>query len=189
LFPNGSSALVRGLFVDHDNVGEGQLLGSVWVYWPFSGIPGGGIGYGSIILGVTAPKHEFAHLEATLVASLESFTMPQSYVDWCIAQQSQLWGAVAREGQTLSETSDMIFEGWESRSHTSDIIAEQGTDAFRGVERVYDPSTSQVYEVPAGWYATYDLHRGDYSMNDLQLLPDDDWQLWTSPTADGSVIR
>ena len=72
-------------------------------------------------------------------ASLESFNVTQGYVDWCLVQQHQLWGAVARQGQTLRETSDMIFDGWQSRSQTSDIIAEKGSDAFRGVERVYDP--------------------------------------------------
>ena len=32
----------------------------------------------------------------------------------------------------------MIFEGWQNRSQASDIIAEKGSDAMRGVERVYD---------------------------------------------------
>ncbi len=67
----------------------------------------------------------------------------------------------------------MIFDGWQNRSHSSDIMAEMGADTMRGVERVYDPSTQQVYDVSAGWYASYDTRRGDYTMNDLQLLPHD----------------
>ncbi len=68
-------------------------------------------------------------------------------------------------------------------------MAEKGSDALRGVERVYDPSTDQVYEVPAGWYTSYDLHRGDYTMNNLQLLPSDNYGLWMSAPADGSAIH
>ena len=189
MFPNGDSALLRGLFMENGAVGQGQFLGTVWVSFPFTGVPGAGTAYGSIILGVTAPMREFSDVEARLITSLESFTVTQGYIDWCLLQQAQLWGAVARAGQTLSETSDMIFEGWQSRSQTSDIIAEKGSDAMRGVDRVYDPSSGQVYEVPVGWYTSYDVHRGDYTMNDLQLLPPDSFALWTSVPADGSGIH
>ncbi len=189
MIPGGNSALLRGLFMENGVVGEGQFLGTVWVYFPFTGIPGGGIGYGSIILGVTAPKGEFNAVEARLIDSLESFKVTQGYIDRCILQQHQLWGAVAEEGETLRETSDMIFDGWQSRSHASDIMAEQRSDAMLGVERVYDPSTQQVYAVPAGWYTTYDSHRGEYAMNDLQLLPPDSYALWMSAPADGGGIH
>ncbi|MFI5398332.1 MAG: hypothetical protein ACHQ9S_22575 [Candidatus Binatia bacterium] len=189
MFPNGNSALLRALFMENGAVGEAQLLGSVWVYWPFTGIPGGGTGYGSILLGVSAPKGEFKDVQARLIASLESFAVTQGYIDWCLAQQRQLWGAVAQAGQTLRETSDMIFDGWQNRSHSSDIMAEIDSDTMRGVERVYDPSINQVYEVPADWYTNYDAHRGEYTMNDLQLLPPDNWELWTSAPADGSGIH
>ena len=189
MMPGGESALLRGLFIENGMVGEGQFLGTVWVYFPFTGVPGAGTGYGSIILGATAAKGEFKTVAATLIASLESFTMTQGYINWCIVQQRQLWGAVAQEGQTLRETSDMIFEGWQNRSHASDILAEQSSDAMLGLERVYDPSTHQVYEVPAGWYSTYDSRRGEYTMSDLQLLPADDYALWMSAPADGSGIH
>jgi hypothetical protein len=188
MLPNANSALLRGLFTENGVVGEGQFLGTAWVFMPFMGVPGAGTGYGSIILGVSAPKREFKNVEAQLIASLESLNVTQAYVDWCKALSGQLWGAVAREGETLRETSDMIFEGWQNRTQASDIIAEKGSDAFRGVERVYDPSTNQVYEVPNGWYTNYDIHRGEYTMNDLQLLPPDNFALWTSAPADGSAI-
>ena len=171
MIPGGDSALLRGLFMENGQVGEGQFLGTVWVLSPFMGMPGGGTAYGGFILGVTAPKSEFKDVEARLIASLESFTVTQGYINWCKVQQSQLWGAVAQQGQTLRETSDMIFEGWQSRSQASDIIAEKGSDAMRGVDRVYDPTTNQVYEVPVGWYTSYDVHRGEYAMNDLQPCP------------------
>jgi hypothetical protein len=189
MIPGGNSALLRGLFMENGVVGEGQFLGTVWVSSPFWGIPGGGTGYGSILLGVTAPKGEFKNLETTLVASLDSFTVTQGYIDWCKWQQWKLWNAVAEEGRTLSETSDMIFEGWQNRSGSADIMAEKGSDAMLGVERVYDRSSGQVYEVPSGWYTTYDVDRGGYDMNDLQLLSGDDLGLWMSAPADGSLIH
>jgi hypothetical protein len=156
---------------------------------PFTGVPGAGTAYGSIILGVTAPKREFRDVEATLVASLESFSVTQAYIDWCRLQQAQLWGAVAQAGETLRETSDLIADGWQSRTDASDILAEQRSDALLGVERVYDPSSRQVYEVPLGWFDAYDLHRGEYDLDDLQRLPDADLALWTSVPADGSAIH
>jgi hypothetical protein len=67
-------------------------------------------------------------------------------------------------------------------------MAEKSSDAFRGVDRVYGPSTDQVYEVPIGWYTSYDAHRGQYTMNDLQILPTDSYPLWMSAPADGSAI-
>ena len=188
MLPGADTALLRAVFLHEGTVGEGQFLGTAWVSWPFTGAPGGGTGYGSMILGVTAPKNEFKNIEAALVASLDSFTVTQGYVDWCVQQQHQLWGAVAEQGRTLSETSDMIFDGWQSRSQASDIMAEKFTDAIYGVERVYDPSTDQVYLVPNGWYESYDTNRQAYTMSNLQPLPDD-WALYMSAPADGSAIH
>jgi hypothetical protein len=189
VIPGGNAALLRGLFMENGMVGEGQFLGTVWVFSPYTGVPGGGTAYGGMILGVTAPKPEFGDVEARLIASLDTFTVTQGYVDWCMQQQGQLWNAVAQEGQVLSETSDLVFEGWQNRSQASDIMAEKSSDAFLGVDRVYDQSTGQVYEVPVGWYTNYDAHRGEYTMSDLQLLPDNDYLLWMSAPADGSAIH
>jgi hypothetical protein len=188
-FPGGDAALLRGLFTEDGAVGQGQWLGTTWVFMPFTGVPGGGTAYGSIILGVTAPQREFGVVEPTLVASLESFRVTQGYIDWCRLQQAQLWGAVARAGETLRETSDLIADAWQNRTDASDILAEQRSDALRSVERVYDPSSGQVYEVPLGWFDAYDLHRGEYDLDDLQLLPGDDLALWSAVPADGSLIH
>lgn len=189
IISGGDSALLRGVFMENGDVAQAQLLGTVWVSVPFTGVPGAGTAYGSVILGVTAPKREFSAVEPTLTASLASLTVTQGYVNWCIAQQQRLWGAVARAGQTLRETSDLIVNGWQSRTSASDIIAEKESDALRSVDRVYDPTTGQVYEVPVGWYTGYDTHRGEYVMDNLQLLPGDSIELWMSVPADGSTIH
>ena len=86
----------------------------------------------------------------------------------------------------MSEASDLIWDGWLGRTHSQDISAEQWTDAYRDVERVYDPSTGEVYEVPIGWYGTYDANRGAWDMSGLQPLPGDAWDLWMRGALDGA---
>ena len=145
--------------------------------------------YGYFVCGVTAPKARFAGQADLLVASLDSFTVSQAYVDACLREAAAEWSAVAEAGRTLSEASDILWEGWQARTHTEDVLAEQYTDAFRGVERVYDPATGTVYEVPAGWYTdTYLPNQGSYRQ-DVVPLPDGDWDLWTKPTTDGKEIH
>jgi hypothetical protein len=186
MLPNGTTGNARGLFTRNGSVGEGMFLVTVVPFMPYAGVPGGGNGNGHFVCGVSAPKAEFPAIAARLIESLESFTITQSYVDGCLAQQAKIWGAVAAAGRTLSEASDIIWEGWEARTHTEDISAEQWTDAYRGVERVYDPGTGEVYEMPAGWYADYDLHRGEYDMGGLQPLPPGAWDLWMAAVLDGA---
>jgi hypothetical protein len=185
LLPGASTAQLRALFTQDGAVAEGMFLATVLTFAPFTGIPGQGTAYGYIICGVTAPKEEFAASVDDLVRSLESFTITRDYVDACLIESAKIWGAIAEAGRTLSEASDILYEGWQQRSHAEDILAEQRTDAFRGVERVYDPDTGQVYTFPAGWYEDYDRTRSQYDMSDLQLLPDDDWSLWMASPLDG----
>jgi hypothetical protein len=185
MLPGATSGNARGLFAADGAVGEGMFLATVKLLSPYNGSPGAGTAYGHFVCGVTAPKNELAGVMARLIESLDSFTITQAYVDNCFTQSQQIWGAVAAAGRTLSEASDIIFEGWQQRTHTEDISAEQWTDAYRDVERVYDPDTGEVYEVPNGWYDTYDLHRGEYDLSGLQPLPDGDWDLWMRAVLDG----
>ena len=181
--PGGATADLRGLFTDGAEVGEGMFLVTVTPFVVDTA-------YGNLICGVTAPKADFAARSALLVASLESFTVSQAYVDACLRESAAAWSAVAEAGRTLSEASDILWEGWEARTRSADILAEQYTDGFRGVDRVYDPSTGTVYEVPTGWYDdTYLPNHGSYQQGGILPLPDDDWDLWTKPTSDGSVIH
>jgi hypothetical protein len=185
MLPGAATGNARGLFTLDGAVGEGMFLATVKPWWPYDGSPGCGNAYGNIICGVTAPKAAFAGAVASLIESLNSFTITQAYVTGCLTQQQQIWGAIAAAGRTLSEASDIIFEGWQQRTHTQDIMAEQRTDAFRDVERVYDPATGTVYEFPQGWFEQYDPQRGQYEMSGLQLLPPDAYDLWMRSTLDG----
>lgn len=189
MLPGGATGNVRGLFGLDGAVGEGMFLATVLTLLPYQGVPGGGVGNGHFICGVSAPEGEFAAVADRLIESLESFTVTEAYVDHCFEQQQQIWGAIAAAGQTLSEASDIIWDGWQARTQTEDISAEQWTDAYRGVERVYDPGTGEVYEVPAGWYQEYDLRRNEYDLSELQTLPADDWELWMRAVLDGAQIH
>lgn len=186
MIPSGATGNARGLFTFGDEVAEGMFLATAVPIMPYNGNPGGGWGYGFLVCGVTAGKSEFRAVAGRLVESLESFTITRQYVDDCLREQAEIWGAVAEAGRTLSEASDILWDGWVERTHTEDIMAEQWTDAYRGVERVYDPDTGEVYEVPAGWYEEYDRNRGQYDMDGLVPLPDDDWELWLQAVLDGS---
>lgn len=185
----GSTSLLRGLFTEGGQVAQGQFLGSVWQFSPFTGNPGQGTAYGGFIVGATAPEAEFASHLGKLVAALESFTVSPQYVNWCFGQSQNQWGAVRAAGQTLSEAAEVAYEGWQARTQAQDILAEQYTDGLRGTERVYDPGTGQVFQVPNGWYADYDPRRQQFDMSGLQQLPDANWILWSTAPVDGSLIH
>ncbi len=189
LIEGGSTELVRALFVENGKVGEGLFMVTVVPFMPFMNGPGGGNAYGLMLTGITAPKEEFSRIQADLVKSVESFTISQEYVNAGIAASNSAFQGIMRAGQTLRETSDMIISGWENRNKTYDIMAEKRSDAILGYERVYDPDSGNIYSVQNGFYSKYDLNRGNYEMNNLLPLPDDNHTLWTSPALNGSAIR
>jgi hypothetical protein len=184
-FSGATTGLVRALFTQGQSLGEGLFLVTVAPMLPSTGGPGGGIGYGFCILGISAPQKEFSALEATLSKSIASFNISQSYVQNCMAQQNQRYQGILKAGKTLSEASDIIMQGWESRNKTDDIISEKYSDATLGRERLYDPNSGEVYEFENGFYDKYRLDQSKYEMNNLQQLPDNNHELWTKPTLDG----
>ena len=181
----GNTELIRALFTQNNQLGEGLFTVTVATHMPFTGVAGGGTGYGFLITGVTAPKNEFMALQETLVRSLGSFNIGNGYVQQCLQQQADAFRGVMRAGDTLRETSDMIMRGWENRNKTYDILAEKRSDTILGKERFYNPDDGKVYEFENGSYEKYDLNRNRYEMNNLQLLEGDDYHLWMTPTLDG----
>lgn len=181
----GSTELVRALFAEGGDLGEGLFLITVAPGVPFTGSPSGGIGYAFLFTGITAPRREFRDIENQLVKSVESFTISQSYVNDCLRQQASTYEGILKAGKTLSETSDIIMQGWESRNRTDDIVAEKRSDAILGRERVYDPETKEVYEFDNGFYDRYRLDANRYEMSNLQPLPENDHALWMKAPLDG----
>lgn len=181
--------IIRALFRGNDSLGEGLFHVAVAPILPSAGLPGGGIGYGFSVTGVTATKSEFGHLQEKLVESLRSLHLSQAYISNCLVQQQQQLEGILKAGETLSDVSDLIMESWENRSRSDDILSEKRSDAILGRERIYDPDTGNVYEVPLGFYEYYDVHRDLYEMDDLQPLPEGDWTLWTAPLYSGDAIH
>jgi len=181
----GHTALVRGLFTRNGMVGQGQFMATVAPLLGMTGGPSAGIGFGFLIAGVTAPKHEFAALLPVLSASLRSYSIPRSYVDNCLRMQARAYAGIQKAGQTLRESSDILMKGWTERNKTYDIIAEKRSDAMLGKERVYNPDTGEVYEFENGFYDKYNLDRQRYEMSNLQLLPGDNYDLWMKAAKDG----
>ena len=59
----GGTELIRALFTEGGNLGEGLFLVTVAPFMPFMGGPGGSSAYGLLITGITAPKREFRDIE------------------------------------------------------------------------------------------------------------------------------
>ncbi len=178
-FLGGQTELIRALFTQDNKLGEGLFLLTV------TPAPIGGIAFGSMFIGITAPKQEFRFLEETLIKSVQSFTISESYVNNCIRQQDQDTKALLKAGKTLSEASDLIMKGWEDRNKVEDILSEKRSDAILGKERLYDPATKEVYEFKNGFYDQYQLNPNIYEMNNLQPLPENDYELWMKTPLDG----
>jgi hypothetical protein len=185
----GQTKTIRALFQQGSELGEGLFYITVAPLIPLTGFAWGGTAYGYVITGITSIKSDFGYLQETLTQSLRSLNISQSYVDNCLNQQQQQVVGILKAGKTLSETSDIIMDVWESRNRSDDIISEKRSDAILDNERVYNPDTGAVYEVPLGFYDEYNLHREQYNMDNLQLLPDNDWNLWTAPTEPGDDIH
>ncbi len=181
--------IVRALFTRDGKLAEGQFYVTVAPLLPVSGSPGSGIGYAFSFIGITAKKDEFKAMQGELTESIGSFSLSQSYVNNCLAQQAQSTQRILKAGRTLSETSDIIISSWENRNRVDDIISEKRSDVILGMDRVYDPDTKEVYEVPNGFYDDYNINRQKFEMDNLQKLPDNDWNLWTSATLDGNKIH
>lgn len=183
--PGGEAALVRAIVAVDARAAEGLFSITVAPLLPFSGSPGGGIGAGFLITGIVAPKDEFPGLVDDLVRCVESFTIDDSYARNCLAQQEETYGAILQAGKTLSETSDLIMEGWEGRNETHDVLSEKWSDAILGKERLYDPDTGKVYEFDLGFREQYMPNREEYRLQNLETLPDDGYDLWMTPPLDG----
>jgi hypothetical protein len=177
IFPSSTDAqIIRALFKQNNSLGEGLF------YIETAEMPVAGIGYGMTFIGLTAKEDEFLEYEAVLNHIIKSYSISQDYVSKCIASQNAAAQSALKAGQILSSTSDNIMDSWDNRQRSDDILSEKWSDSILDYERVYNPETGEVYRVENGFYENYDIHRGNYQMNNLQQLPSNDWDLWTAPT-------
>jgi len=184
-FAGGQAAVIRAFFRENGQLCEGLFSVTAAPLIPYAKLPGGGIGYGFMFTGITAPKDDFNGIEEQLLKSLESLKLSEEYVRQCQAGQQATWKAIFETGQILNSTSDTIMDVWENRTKSEDILAEKRSDAILGRERLYDPDTGRVYEFNNGFYDSYNSSRARYDLSGLLLLPADDHSLWTTAPLNG----
>lgn len=189
MIQDGKTEMIRALFTKQAKVGEGMFLCTAAPFMPFTGGPGGGNGYGFMVSGVTAAKRQFPQIVSILVKSIGSFKVNPAYVNQCIQASNATFQQVMRSSQTLQETSDLIMKGWQNRNKTHDIMAEKRSDAILGFERVYDPDTKETYQINPQFWEGYKLNQQRFRMNNLQLLPDNNYKLWNKAPKPQREIR
>ncbi|MBI2445602.1 hypothetical protein HYV43_04400 [Candidatus Micrarchaeota archaeon] len=124
------------------------------------------------LIGVATPTDA----RGPLGKSVGSFLISQSYADACSASsQADISRRTGDISRTLSETSDIVTGGYEERSRVNDRIAEKWSDTTLGVDRVYNPDSNEVYQVPNDFYANYDINRQSFEQQNLQQLTPDQW--------------
>lgn len=185
----GKTALIRALFTKNVKVGEGLFLCTVAPFMPFTRGPGGGNAYGFMVSGITATKREFPKILPILARSMASFNINPTYVNQCIKASQAAFQQIMRAGQTLRETSDLIMKGWEDRNKRYDIMAEKRSDGILGFERVYDPDTKEIYQVNSQFWERYKLNRERFRMNNLQVIPSNNYELWNKAPKPQREIR
>lgn len=165
----GTSELLWANFTERGIPAEGFFMLSTSTQ---PGMPG--CGWGSMFYGITAPTGELAALQPVLQRCLDSGQFSQQYVSGQRQLQDQQFRASRNAARTYNEISDMQADSWNRYNRATDIASENFSDAIRGNERLWDPSTGQVYQFENGFYDShYDLNRDNYEMNNLQQLP---WQ-------------
>lgn len=68
-------------------------------------------------------------------------------------------------------------------------MAEKRSDAILGFERVYDPDTKETFQINPEFWEDYKLNKQRFRMNNLQLLPDNNYKLWNKAPKPQREIR
>ena len=168
----------------HAEFTQNGLEGEGYFYVVTANLPFGG--YGTMVVGITAPKGLLELLTPSLKESIGSFTVDQEYISECIALGNKALVGALKTGQILSETSDVIMDSWENRMEAEGRMAEKWGDAMLGSSRLYNPETDEVYEVTPEFLNYYSVHGDEFEMNYLQELSEDKWS--SAPLNGGAYI-
>jgi hypothetical protein len=131
-----------------------------------------------VITGITAPADEFYQMEEMLAQALASFTFQDSYIQQGVAQKRWETQVALQVGRTLSEAADSYNRAWFERQRVYDALSQKRSDATMGYDRLYDTVTGNVYRAELGFYDAYDINRELYENPNLQLVPDDGYDLY-----------
>jgi hypothetical protein len=147
------------------------------------GLVGGGEWDPSLVWVIRAPVEEWEELEPVLVGIIDSNQLNPAwkaqedasrlrYLAYSAADRRRRQQQIS---QTISETSDMIFQSYENRSQTEDRIWHEYSNATLGYQDMTDTSGA-TYSVPSG-YDQYWLDSTDTLLVGNWLAnPDPTWR-------------
>jgi hypothetical protein len=130
------------------------------------------------ITGISAPCDEFYLLQDALSESLSSFQYTESYIQQGVQRIDEGTQLALEIGKMLSQTADTYNQAWHNRQRPIDTLSQKRSDARLGYDRLYDTETGEIYRAELGFYDEYDLHRNKYVNPNLQLIPDDGYDLY-----------
>lgn len=159
--------LIRAEFKQNNKSGEG--------YFHIVTADVIGLGYGVMVIGITAPPGLLDLIVPSLTESTGSFEVKKDYVDECIKAQNEAAAGALEAGRILGSSSDIIMEVWEEKLESEERISEKQSDAILEYSRLYNPETDEVYEVTPEFYEYYTTNSSEFEMNYLEEMPDDKW--------------
>ena len=180
------TAILRILLVQNNRLGEGLIAITTVPSPEYRNAPGGGIGMGYLLYGLTAPKGELTARLPALLAAGRSFKLGTEYEKKCRKARAEDMPMLLPDGASLSPVLNAMATLWEKRQPVEDMAAEKKADGLRSVERLYLPATGEVYEFPMGFSPEYLSNPGQYTLPGLQPLPDDP-VLWLKHPLNGSI--
>lgn len=182
LFYGMSTVLVRAILIDNDKVAQGMFTLST-----YEDAYGHGSAY--LVSGITAPVNEYISVKDTLLSTIKSFSMEDTYIQDGINVINENGEIFRQISQTINETSDIITNGWYERNKSFDVRIGKKSDQIMNVERVYDTNSGEVYEVENGFYDYYKTHQDQYIQKNLEPLPDTNYDLWEkAPIINHSLV-
>lgn len=182
LFPNMSTVLVRAILTSNGTVAQGMFTLST-----YEDAYGHGSAY--LVAGITAPVNEYISVNDTLLSTLKSFTLEDTYIQDGINVINENGEIFRQISQTINETSDIITNGWYERNKSFDVRIAKKSDQIMDVERVYDSESGEVYEVENGFFDYYQTHKDQYTQKNLEPLADTNYDLWgKAPIINHSLV-
>lgn len=138
--------------------------------------------------GFIAPFDDFKYYEEVLRESLSSFKFNEKYVEQGVQLIEWKTEEALKLGKTLSEISDSYNQAWWDRQKTHDVLSEKRSDSNLGYDRVYDTETGATYKMELGLYDEYKNSLEEYSNSKLELVPDNEYDLYLQPIS-GYILK
>ena len=181
---NGADAkTVRAVFSEFNAIGEGMFFAAVAQNMPFDGMSASaGTGMAYFCSGISSYQNDFKQWEPILARCLQSLNFSPGYLEQCLQSQATIWKGIRQIGKTWNEISNIIDKVWENQSKVYDACSAKYSAVMRGVERMRDSRTGEVYEVNSGMADKIESNNGRYSNLDLERVADNDYDAWNGPS-------